>query len=325
MHRYKVILFGGTSEGRELSEYLSAQGIPSLVCVATSYGEELIREVPGMLDVRTGRLGLEEMSRLFMQEQPEVVVDATHPYASAVTQNIRKACGMADISYRRLLRPTQAGDIAKNAADGKNEAAIKERADGKREADRINKEDTISGADIINKINRISEVGSINKTDRINESDRISKADRMHAEHIIHAADIDTAAKILADTEGNILVTTGSKELKPLCTIPHYEERLFVRVLPVPDILEACHDRGIKGRHLIAMQGPFSEELNLALIREFDIRWLLTKESGRQGGFQEKINAARKADIRVLLIDRPVQESGYSLEEMKIQIGELVG
>ena len=283
MHRYKVILFGGTSEGRELSEYLSAQGIPSLVCVATSYGEELIREVPGMLDVRTGRLGLEEMSRLFMQEQPEVVVDATHPYASAVTQNIRKACGMADISYRRLLRPTQAGDIAKNAADGKNEAAIKERADGKREAD------------------------------------------RMHAEHIIHAADIDTAAKIIADTEGNILVTTGSKELKPLCTIPHYEERLFVRVLPVPDILEACHDRGIKGRHLIAMQGPFSEELNLALIREFDIRWLLTKESGRQGGFQEKINAARKADIRVLLIDRPVQESGYSLEEMKIQIGELVG
>ena len=61
MHRYKVILFGGTSEGRELSEYLSALGIPSLICVATSYGEELIREVPGMLDVRTGRLDMEEM------------------------------------------------------------------------------------------------------------------------------------------------------------------------------------------------------------------------------------------------------------------------
>ena len=277
MHRYKVILFGGTSEGRELSEYLSALGIPSLMCVATSYGEELIREVPGKLDVRTGRLDMEEMSRLFVREQPKFVVDATHPYASAVTQNIREACRIADISYRRLLRPAQAGAVPMEKLDTKEEAAA------------------------------------------------IDRADRMHADLVIHAADIGTAAKILTGTEGNILVTTGSKELKPLCAIPHYEERLFVRVLPVPEVLEACHASGIKGRHLIAMQGPFSEELNYALIREFGIRWLLTKESGRQGGFQEKINAARKADIRVLLIDRPVQESGYSLEEMKIQIGELAG
>ncbi|MBU9736490.1 precorrin-6A reductase [Diplocloster agilis] len=262
MRRYKVILFGGTSEGRELCGYLKAQGIPSLICVATPYGEEVIREipgipeVPGMLDVRTGRLDMEEMRELFLREQPMLVVDATHPYAGAVTQNIRTACMNAGISYRRLLRPAQA---------------------------------------------------------------------EARAAHIIHAADTDRAAQILAGSEGNILVTTGSKELKPLCAIPNYEERLYVRVLPAPEVLEDCHACGIKGRHLIAMQGPFSEELNYALIREFDIRWLLTKESGKPGGFQEKIRAAERAGIRVLLIDRPAQESGYFLEEMKIQIGELVG
>ena len=34
----RVILFGGTEEGREIAELLADKGVPSLVCVATEYG-----------------------------------------------------------------------------------------------------------------------------------------------------------------------------------------------------------------------------------------------------------------------------------------------
>ncbi len=33
------------------------------------------------------------------------------------------------------------------------------------------------------------------------------------------------------------------------------------------------------------MQGPFSREMNIALIHQFDIAWMVSKESGRAGGF----------------------------------------
>ena len=37
---------------------------------------------------------------------------------------------------------------------------------------------------------------------------------------------------------------------------------------------------GFQGRHLIAMQGPFSREMNLALLRYTDAAYFVTKESG---------------------------------------------
>lgn len=71
-------------------------------------------------------------------------------------------------------------------------------------------------------------------------------------------------------------------------------ERLFVRVLPGTESIEICHKNGILGRQIIAMQGPFSEEMNLALLHQYQIRYMVTKESGASGGFSEKISAAEK-------------------------------
>ena len=39
---YKVLLFGGTVEGRTVAEYLNENKIPAMVCVATEYGESLL-------------------------------------------------------------------------------------------------------------------------------------------------------------------------------------------------------------------------------------------------------------------------------------------
>ena len=68
------------------------------------------------------------------------------------------------------------------------------------------------------------------------------------------------------------------------------------------------------------MQGPFSVELNYALLRTVQAGWLVTKEAGKRGGFAEKMEAARQCGVSVVVIRRPVHEEGILLEEAKRQM-----
>ena len=81
----------------------------------------------------------------------------------------------------------------------------------------------------------------------------------------------------LNSTEGNILLTTGSKELASYCGIRDRQNRVFARVLPLTKVVEQVEGLGYKGSRLICMQGPFSEEMNLAMINMLDIKFLVTK------------------------------------------------
>ena len=72
--------------------------------------------------------------------------------------------------------------------------------------------------------------------------------------------DVEAAAAWLSSVEGNILVTTGSKELAIYTRIRDYEQRVYARILPSAEAVAQCRSLGFEGRHIIAMQGPFSEE-----------------------------------------------------------------
>ena len=123
----------------------------------------------------------------------------------------------------------------------------------------------------------------------------------------------EAAAELLADREGNILLATGMKELPAFAGIS--PARLYPRVLPTGDSIAACERAGIPHRNGIAMQGPFSRELNEALIRQFHIVYLVTKDGGKAGGFQEKVQAAENTGIELVLIRRP-EETGESFDEV---------
>lgn len=125
-------------------------------------------------------------------------------------------------------------------------------------------------------------------------------------EDSITMADAQEAAAYLAGRKGNILLTTGAKELAAFA--PLGGERLYPRVLPSVESLDVCEAAGVPRRNIIAMQGPFSEELNLALIRQFSIRYLVTKDSGEAGGFGEKAAAAAAGGAVLLVIRRPVEQ-----------------
>ena len=121
------------------------------------------------------------------------------------------------------------------------------------------------------------------------------------------------AAAYLAEREGNILLTTGVKELKSFAALP--PERLFPRVLPSRESIAPCEETGIPHRNIIAMQGPFSKEMNTATIRQYGIRYLVSKDGGEAGGFAEKAAAAEETGTELLVIRRP-EEHGLGFDEI---------
>ena len=124
----------------------------------------------------------------------------------------------------------------------------------------------------------------------------------------------DTAAciRFLAQTEGNILLTTGSKTLPQYCAEPGLRERIYARLLPLPSSLDSCRAAGLEASHILAMQGPFTEEMNTAMLRFTNAAWMVTKDTGAAGGYADKIAAARKAGAKVVIIGRPPEEPGLS-------------
>jgi precorrin-6x reductase len=101
----EIVIFGGTTEGRQLAAHCGRAGVPALVCVATPLGEEAAGPSAGV-DFRVGRLGLPELTDLLRQAKPRLVIDATHPYAAEVTRNVRAAAGELGL---RLIRVARAG------------------------------------------------------------------------------------------------------------------------------------------------------------------------------------------------------------------------
>ena len=129
------------------------------------------------------------------------------------------------------------------------------------------------------------------------------------------------AAEALAQKKGNLLLATGAKELPQFAAIP--PQRLYPRVLPTLESITACEAAGIPHRNIIAMQGPFSFALNQAMMEQFHIRWLVTKDGGAAGGFDEKAAAAAAAGAQLVVIRRP-PEQGETADEVLKRCKEMI-
>lgn len=126
----------------------------------------------------------------------------------------------------------------------------------------------------------------------------------------------EEAAEYLDRTEGNVLLTVGSKDLSKYTKIRDYRNRIFPRVLPMPGVVESCCALGLAGKQLICMQGPFTAGLNAAMIRQINARFLVTKDSGEAGGFYEKYRAARETGAVLMVVGREKEEEGISMESL---------
>ena len=131
-------------------------------------------------------------------------------------------------------------------------------------------------------------------------------------EDAVFVESTEKAIEFLDQTEGNILLTTGSKELKAYSQIKDFAERVYARVLPLEDSLVLCREAGVKAAHILAMQGPFSEEMNTAMLRAIGAKWLVTKDGGAAGGFAEK--APRRPACAFWSSDGPQRRTGSDFQ-----------
>ena len=326
-----IFLFGGTTEGRKIAEAIAevnrewaahedatacaaheSSGLPiaAEVYVTTKYGASLLPAGPG-IRVHVGRLDAEEMTALLMEARQELnpvpddtdgeleksespkskgrcgqaercpisapllVIDATHPYAAVVSEHILTACAAAGVRCIRVER--------EDSGTGEHGIESAQKALPERES---TGEDGKASA---------PEGAALHWVESIEEAAAwLAQSDRSSSE---------------AAQRPNILITTGSKELAPYTQIPDFAARCYVRALPTVEALEKCQALGFRRDHLILMQGPFSEEMNVAQLRYADAGYLVTKASGETGGFPEKCEAALALGVEVVCIGRPKEVS----------------
>lgn len=253
----KILIFGGTTEGRVLASACDDLHISAILSVATEYGKDILPKY-SYVQVRSKRLNVEEISQLMEDENISCVIDASHPYAFEISRNILSAL--------------------KNINDKKDILFFR----------------------IIRENNQL-----------LNEY-----------ENALQFASNAEAADYLLNTEGNILLTIGSKEVSAYQDIAN---RVFPRVLPSVDSINLCIDAKVPLKNIIAMQGPFSEELNKAIIKNFNCKYLVTKLSGKTGGFDEKAAAAMEADCTLIIILPRDETFGISLNKCIDKIRNIYG
>lgn len=128
-------------------------------------------------------------------------------------------------------------------------------------------------------------------------------------------------AETLHATKGNILLTIGSKNIHQFSCLGC--ERIIARVLPVKESIELCEVAGLKAHQIIAMKGRMSMETNKALMVEYDIKHLITKDSGEAGGLFEKVDAAKQLGVNIHILKRPAIEYPVLYNDYKTLIHNL--
>ena len=258
MKNRRTILFAGTTEGHQIIQAYAKYQRPLLVCVATEYGKTLMEENCNLTDdssieIRAGRLNMEEMETLLLQEDPIEVLDATHPYAKIVSEQLRTLSNQYHLAYTRIIREQRA----------------------------------------------------LPKTDP----------------YLVVVESMEQAAQKIKAISGPILLTTGSKEISAFCEQLERTDSLYVRVLPSSESIDLCLNAGVKQQNIIGMQGPFSVEMNRAILKKYHICGMVTKESGVAGGFDEKYDACKAEHIPLIVIARPEEkEEGISCNAFLEQI-----
>ncbi|XZF77619.1 precorrin-6A reductase [Bacillus sp. AL-1R] len=117
----------------------------------------------------------------------------------------------------------------------------------------------------------------------------------------------EEAADLASTNKGVVMLTTGSKTLQIFTEklLGNPDIRLIARMLPRIDNMEKCEQLGLPQKNIIAMQGPFSKEFDKALYKQYGVTLMVTKESGKVGSVDEKVEAAKELGIKVILIGRP--------------------
>ncbi|MBL4931323.1 cobalt-precorrin-6A reductase [Clostridium paridis] len=134
--------------------------------------------------------------------------------------------------------------------------------------------------------------------------ERPSVIDKYSGHRLVNIiSDYSELKNSLSSIKGNILNTTGSRNIKKILDLK-IENRIIHRVLASLKVMEELCNLGIEPEDIIAVKGVFSEEFNRAILREYKCEAIIMKDSGVEGGTVQKIEAALKEQIKIVVIGR---------------------
>ena len=288
-----IFLFGGTTEGRKIAEHIAEENrkreiegrkdfLETEVFVTTDYGAGLLPKEKH-ITVNVGRLNAEEMAERF---------------------------GTAKRAYRYPIRPKVGTDnneqivINEFSIEGVMREIPEDKADGILVIDATHPYAAVA-TENINKACKASGVRCI-RINRPNADSGTESSDFLYFENIKNAVRwLNSTFKNFPEKRKHIFITTGSKEIQEYTSILDYEEYCYVRALPTFEVIDKCMKLGFRRDRLILMQGPFDVDMNLAQLRYASAGYIVTKDSGKIGGFSEKCDAAIELGVKVLVIGRP--------------------
>lgn len=233
-----IWVLAGTGDSFELIDYLQEKKskLDIISSVVTDYGKEKIEDKD--VKVIKKKLDRSQMVELINEYNIELIIDATHPFAEAVSRNTIAASNVTDTKYLRYERETI--DLS-----------------------------------------------------------------QYPDQYILPVHSYQEAAQ-KADEFEKVFLTIGSNNLNYFTDeIDKWQERLTVRILPNWKFIKKAEEIGFLPENIIALQGPFSQELNQVLFKEYGADVLVSKASGNVGGLDTKIKAAVELKIPIIIIRRP--------------------
>ncbi len=232
----KIHVFGGTSDAVLLCQMLQQSGRIYSLSVATEAGAETAAGLTGQVFI--GRLDCAQMQEFFLKNKIDLVIDATHPFAAEVSQNIIEATAVSLLPLIRYERLTQI-DLLENPL-------------------------------------------------------------------LIKVENTEAACHAAKKFGNRVFLTTGSKTLADYKKqLP--EKTLIARVLPTVGVIQSCVDLGFGVGQIVAIKGPFTRQMNEAMYRFYQPDVVITKESGAEGGYSEKVLPCLDLGIPCVVICRPKQ------------------
>lgn len=127
---------------------------------------------------------------------------------------------------------------------------------------------------------------------------------------------IEHCVEFLSDMKGCVFFTTGIKNIKDFEKV-RGNNRFVYRVLPSIFSIQACVDNHIKMEDIVAILGPITEELNYQMFKDYNADYVIMKDSGKEGGTLEKIQACKRLNIMPIVIGRQAIENGLdNIEEI---------
>ena len=230
----RIHVFGGTSDAVQVCQLLEQKGIEYGLSVATDAGRETALGLRG--EVVVGRLDVGQMKAFFVQHDITLIIDATHPYAQAVSINALQATKEVGLPLIRYERKSQ--------------------------------------------------------------------IDEQEHPLLIKVPDIEAACWVANKLGQRVFLTTGSKDVavyKRLLT----GKKLIVRVLPTEEVISQCVALGFGIEDIVAIKGPFDQQMNKAMYQFYQADVVITKESGKEGGYQEKVIPCLELGIPCIVVMRP--------------------